>query len=630
MFLKSFIISCFFVSFIVDAQIKVPHFFSNHMVLQQNEPITIYGLASVGEKIEASFLNETLNTQADSNGNWSVTFKAAKAGGPFEVTLKGNNTITFSDVFVGEVWFCSGQSNMGWRLENSLNGQEELINANYEKIKLFNVPRYMSHTKENNISKSTWETCTSKNAEGFSAVAYFFGRSLYEKYQVPIGLINSSWGGTNIEAWMDTSLFKNNPKHLETISKMKTLDMVNLIKEYSRANKNYGKYLDKEDLGTKSHWETLKTDYSNWETFKLPSLWRDTDLNQTYGVVWVTKEINLEDSEISSDIQLSIGRIDNEDITYINGQLVGESTNKDLDRMYSVPKNLLKAGSNRITIRTKNLGDLGGFRGAESDLYLKTKNRKLSLIGNWHYKIGTPNIDEPPVREHPKNYPSSLFNSMVHPFYGYNIKGIIWYQGESNTNNPEEYATFFPEMINNWRKGWNKEVPFLFVQLANYANQGNKEAAIREAQTSALKLPKTAMVVTMDIGEDANVHFPNKQEVGKRLAMAAQNIAYGDKISKSGPMVKKIKIKKYKITITFDKQLVIKGEAQNINGFLISDDKENFTKATASLINKTTIEVSSKTINNPKYVRYLWEDAPGKVMIYNSANLPAPPFRTDK
>jgi len=600
------------------------------MVLQQNEPITIYGLANAGEKIDALFLNETINTQADENGNWSVTFKAAKAGGPYEMTLNGNNTLKFSDVYVGEVWFCSGQSNMGWRLENSINGQEELKNANFEKIKLFNVPRYMSHSKENNISKSSWETCTSENAEGFSAVAYFFGRTLYEKYQVPIGLINSSWGGTNIESWMDASLFKNNPKHLETISKMKTLDMVNLIKEYSRANKDYGKYLDIEDIGNISHWEALTTDYSNWKTLKLPTLWRDTDLDQTYGVVWVTKEINLEDSEITSDIQLSIGRVDNEDITYINGHLVGESTNKDLDRLYNIPKDLLISGTNRITIRTKNLGDLGGFRGAESDLFFKTNKRKLSLTGNWNYKVGTPNIKEPPVREHPKNYPSSLFNSMVHPFYGYNIKGIIWYQGESNTNNPDEYASFFPEMIKDWRKGWNKEVPFLFVQLANYANQGNKEAAIREAQTAALKLPKTAMVVTLDIGEDANVHFLNKQDVGKRLAMAAQNIAYSNnKSSISGPVVKKIKIKKSKIIITFNQELIIRGENQNINGFLISDDTKNFKKGSANLINKTTVEVTSKSIKNPKYIRYLWEDAPGKVMIYNSEYLPAPPFRTD-
>lgn len=219
---------------------------------------------------------------------------------------------------------------------------------------------------------------------------------------------------------------------------------------------------------------------------------------------------------------------------------------------------------------------------------------------------------------------------MVHPFYGYNIKGVIWYQGESNTKNPEEYANFFPEMINDWRKGWNKEMPFLFVQLANYANQNNREAAIREAQTAALKLDKTAMVVTLDIGEDANVHFANKQDVGKRLAMAAQNLAYNENaVATSGPLFKESKVKKDKVIITFNEPLFINGDPENINGFLVSDGLDNFIKAEAKLLNKTTVEVSSSTIKSPKHVRYLWEDAPGEVMIYNASDLPAPPFRTD-
>lgn len=627
---KSFIISFLFFSIFTNAEIKVPHFFSDHMVLQQNEPIKIYGKADAHEVIEGIFNDETLQTKADHNGNWSISFKSTKAGGPFEMTLKGTNTLKFIDLYVGEVWFCSGQSNMGWKLENSINGREELDNANYDKIKLFTAPRVMSHTKEYDVSRGTWETCTPENAEGFSAVAYFFGRSLYETYQVPIGLINSSWGGTTIETWMDADLFKDHPNHLETISKMKTLDMVNLISEYNEADKQYGIDLDKADLGTSSQWQVATTNYSDWETFKLPSLWGDTELEQTFGVVWVTKEIDLNASDIALDVQLSIGRVDNEDITYVNSQKIGASTNKDLDRIYTIPKHILKIGKNRITIRTKNLGDLGGFRGAESDLYIKTAKRTYSLVGDWRYKVGTPNVVEPPLREHPKNYPSSLFNSMVHPFYGYNIKGVIWYQGESNTKNPEEYANFFPAMINDWRKGWNKEMPFLFVQLANYANQNDRVAAIREAQTAALKLDKTAMVVTLDIGEDANVHFANKQDVGKRLAMAAQNLAYNENtIATSGPLFKKDKVKKDKVIITFNEPLIINGDSENINGFLVSDGKDNFIKAEAKLLNETTVEVSSSIIKNPKYVCYLWEDAPGKVMIYNASDLPAPPFRTD-
>ena len=627
---RSYFLFICFLSFVINlhAEIKVPRFFSNNMVLQQNEEINIYGIANPAEKITAIFKNEIKNGIADENGNWSVKFNASKAGGPFTMELKGENNIKFSEVYVGEVWFCSGQSNMGWKLENATNGIEELQNADYTQIKLFQVSRVMSNKPEEDLAKGSWETCSPITANGFSAIAYFFGRELYKKYQVPIGLIHSSWGGTNIEAWMSEDLFKNHPNNKAVIDKMKTMDLNNLLKEYSNANKQYGSYLDSKDLGSKENWEKSTTDYANWDTFNLPNLWRNTDLEETHGVVWVTKLFELSTSEIGSDLELSLSRIDDEDITYVNGKVIGASTQKDLDRLYIIPKNILKTGSNRITIRTKNLGDLGGFRGAAKDMYLKTTDRFISLEGSWNYKVGTPKSNAPPVREHPKNYPSSLYNSMVNPFFGYNIKGVIWYQGESNTKNPEEYAEFFPQMINDWRNKWGKDIPFIFVQLANLS--GNKELwpAVREAQTSALKLNSVAMVTAIDVGDDNNVHPINKQIIGKRLGMAAQNVAYGDRKSPvGGPEVKKVKVKNNKIIITFDSPVVIKGDENAINGFFIENTEHNFIIAKAKLVKPNTVEVFSDLINNPRSLRYLWEDAPRKVMIYNANDLPAPPFK---
>lgn len=615
----------------LHADIKVPRFFSNNMVLQQQEEINIYGIASPAEKIMASFRNEVKNVLADENGNWSVTFQASNAGGPFIMELKGENLLKFSEVYVGEVWFCSGQSNMGWKLENATNGIEELQNANYNEIKLFQVSREMSNKPEEDLANGSWETCSPITANGFSAIAYFFGRELYKKYQVPIGLIHSSWGGTNIEAWMSEDLFKNHPNNKYVIEKMKTMDLNNLLKEYSISNKRYGSYLDSEDLGSKEKWENLTTDYENWDIFELPNLWSNTKLESTHGVVWVTRLFELSASEIGSDIELSLSRIDDEDITYINGYEVGSSTQKDLDRFYTVKKNILKEGSNRITIRTKNLGDLGGFRGAAKDMYLKISDKLISLEGSWNYKVGTPKSNAPPIREHPKNYPSSLYNSMVNPFFGYNIKGVIWYQGESNTKNPEEYAKFFPQMIGDWRNKWGKDLPFIFVQLANLSGIKELWPAVREAQTSALKLNAVAMVTAIDVGDDNNVHPKNKQIIGKRLALAAQNVAYGDfKSAVSGPNIKKTEIKDNIITITFDDSLIIKGDKSNINGFIIESSHHKFETAKAKLVNDYTVEVYSELVNNPKSLRYLWKDAPGEVMIYNRSGLPVPPFRTDK
>lgn len=629
---KSFFISVLLcVCTLSWGKVELPRFFSSHMVLQQNEPITIFGKAQVGEAITVTFNNSSLEAVGDASGFWSVTFSPMKAGGPFTMEIKGVNTITLSDVYLGEVWFCSGQSNMGWKLEDALNGEQELANANYPEIKLFTVPRYMSSTLETDVKKGAWETCTPENAKGFSAVAYFFGRYLYEQYKVPIGLINSSWGGTNIEAWMSSELLAQHPESQKIISGIKGKDMIEAVNQYKLDHKNYSVLLDEKDLGSQQHWELETTTYKSWKTFNLPTLWKNTKLEQTHGVVWVTKTITLSKEEAQENLSLSIGRVDDEDVTYFNGIEIGASQKKDLDRVYAVPKELLREGSNRITIRTKNLLDLGGFRGSKSDLFLQTKTRTIPLDGKWQYKEGTPKVQEPPVRVHPRYFPTTLYNSMVHPFFKYKVKGVIWYQGESNTKNPDEYAQFFPEMINLWRTNWGKELPFLYVQVANYANQDNREAPLRNAQAAALKLDKTAMVVTLDIGEDANVHPRNKQEVGKRLGMAARNLAYGEtEIAKSGPTPVNVEFQKKSVLIAFNQDLKIKASTSGVNGFMLSCDNKKFYPAQVTSVDSKTLKLVADKVKAPKYIKYLWADAPGEVMIYNLQDLPAPPFKFSK
>lgn len=612
-------------------QISIPKFFSSHMVLQRDEVITIFGNASPDETIKLTFKGTTNSTKADTYGKWKIQLNPMKAGGPYTMEIKGVNTISLTDIYIGDVWFCSGQSNMGWKMQNVLNAETELANANIPEIKLLNVYRYMSSTPKDDMLKGEWETSTTESVKDFSAVAYFFGKNLYEEYHVPIGLINSSWGGTNIEAWMPAKGFIGNSDKQATLRKMQGKDLLQVVKDYKVAVKAYDALLDDSDLGTHENWYTTTTNYNNWKSFTLPSLWQNTELKQTFGVVWVSQTIALTQADLTTDLQLSIGRVDNEDITYFNGIKVGESKQKDLDRIYTVDKNILQAGFNRITIRTKNQLDLGGFRGAASDLYLQTATRKISLANEWQYKVGTPNTQEPPFREHPNVYPSCLYNSMVTPFFNFPVKGIIWYQGESNAKNPEEYATYFPVMINSWREGWGKQLPFLYVQLANYDNQKERWPWIREAQATALKLPKTAMTVAIDVGNDANIHPINKQIIGKRLAIAAQHIAYGNTSkAKGGPELKKVKVKKESIEIVFDTSLLIKGNANNINGFELSANGTEFVKANARQTGSKTITVTASEVSKPKYVRYLWKDAPGEVMLYNEQELPIAPFRTDK
>lgn len=621
------------ISTTLSAKATLPKFFSDHMVLQRDAPITIYGWADPGKTVKVSFKNQNLESKTNANGEWSLTFPAQAAGGPFEMVISEDNKITFKDVYIGDVWFCSGQSNMGWKLEDALNGKEELSKASHEKIKLLQVSRTMAGIPQKDIEKGQWETSSPESAEGFSAVAYFFGRELFQKYNVPIGLINSSWGGTNIEAWMSEDLMGKHTAAQKVIAEMKGINFQEVMKSYKKEFTAWEKKADELDLGTKEKWHNKDYNTSSWKTITLPVYWSKAKVTPNDGVIWVTRNFELTAKDLAKDeLTLAIGRVDNEDITYINGIKVGESTQKDLDRFYKVPKSVLVAGKNVITIRVKNTGDIGGFRGDAQSLYLETASQRLSLAGEWKYEAGTKDIEEVPVRQHPTKYPTSLYNGMVAPFFGLKIKGIIWYQAEANSKNAKEYAGMFKDMITDWRKKWNADYPFIYAQLPNYANQNNRWITLRESQSKALELKNTGMAVLIDVGEDDNIHPIHKQVVGKRMALIASNVAYGEKdVSASAPVFDSFKIDGNSVTVTFKNGTFAPETAKaNINGFMVAGSDKKFYPANAYLqSDMKTIKLSSDKVSSPKDVRYLWEDAPGKIMLYNKEGLATPPFRTD-
>lgn len=621
------------ISTTLSAKATLPKFFSDHMVLQRDAPITIYGWADPGKTVKISFKNQNLESKTNANGEWSLTFPAQAAGGPFEMVVSEDNKITFKDVYIGDVWFCSGQSNMGWKLEDALNGKEELSNASHEKIKLLQVSRTMAGIPQKDIEKGQWETSSPESAEGFSAVAYFFGRELFQKYNVPIGLINSSWGGTNIEAWMSEDLMGKHTAAQKVIAEMKGINFQEVMKGYKKEFTAWEKKADELDLGTKEKWHNKDYNTSSWKTITLPVYWSKAKVTPNDGVIWVTRNFELTAKDLAKDeLTLAIGRVDNEDITYINGIKVGESTQKDLDRFYKVPKSVLVAGKNVITIRVKNTGDIGGFRGDAQSLYLETSAQRLSLAGEWKYEAGTKDIEEVPVRQHPTKYPTSLYNGMVAPFFGLKIKGIIWYQAEANSKNAKEYAGMFKDMITDWRKKWNADYPFIYAQLPNYANQNNRWITLRESQSKALELKNTGMAVLIDVGEDDNIHPIHKQVVGKRMALIASNVAYGEKdVPASAPVFDSFKIDGNSVTVTFKNGTFAPETAKaNINGFMVAGSDKKFYPANAYLqSDMKTIKLSSDKVSSPKDIRYLWEDAPGKIMLYNKEGLATPPFRTD-
>lgn len=617
-------------SSMVSAKVTLPKFFSDRMVLQRDAVITIYGWADSNKSITVNFNNQTQSAKVNANGEWSIDFAALPAGGPYEMSITQDATIHLKDIYMGDVWFCSGQSNMGWKLEDARNGKEELAKADYEKIKLLQVSRTMAGTPQKDIEKGEWKTCSPQSAEGFSAVAYFFGRELFLKYNVPIGLINSSWGGTNIEAWMSEDLMGKHATAKKVIAEMKSMNFSDVMENYKKESKAWEAKAETLDLGMKEKWYSTDVNTASWKDITLPTYWSKAKVTPNDGIIWVTRTFDLTAADLNS-ATLSVGRVDNEDITYINGKKVGESPVKDLDRLYTIPKGILLAGKNRITIRIKNTGDIGGFRGDASSLYLETPNRKLSLAGTWTYKAGTPDIEEVPVRQHPTKYPTSLYNGMVTPFFGIKIKGIIWYQGEANSKNATEYADLFQNMITDWRKNWKVDYPFIFAQLPNYGGQNNRWITLRESQAKALGLKNTAMTVLIDVGDDDNIHPIYKQIVGKRMATIADQLAYNGKTPLTAPTYDHHNTNGNFVTIHFSNgTFAPETPKNNISGFQVAGSDKKFYPAEAVLgTDLKTIKVSSKEVKKPMTVRYLWEDAPGKVMLYNTDGLVTPPFRTD-
>lgn len=610
------------------AQISLPAFFSDHMVLQQQQDILLFGKAAPSEQVVGSFKGEVRKTNANPDGSWRLIFSPSKAGGPYTLKLSGNNTIEFNNIFVGEVWFCSGQSNMGWPLYKSENGIHETENSFHDKIKLLNVRRSMSGTPTKELDvNNKWTPCTPKTAKNFSAVAYYFARELYKRYQVPIGLIHSSWGGSSIEAWMNADAFKNDKSKEQLLKKIKSTDLNQLEQAYKVVEKQYKIYLDEADLGLEQNWQSIQEDYSLWKTIQLPNVWRRTPLKQRVGVVWVSKSITLSSLDTTVDLELSFGLIDNEDITYFNGTRVGSIKKNDVSRKYTVPKELLKQGENIITIRVKNPLDIGGFRSSEKSLFFRTISSKVSLAGNWRYKVGIPNIKEPPKRVHPKYLPSSLYNAMLYPFFDYKIRGVLWYQGESNVSRAPEYGRLFPIMIQDWREKWQNNMPFLYVQLPNRANMGIKQANFREAQAQALNLDLVGMIPTIDIGDDYNVHPENKYDVGYRLAIAADYLVYNPKVIGHYPKIIETVPRSKSVLFSFDQSIVHMGTSEIIGGFEIFKNGVFQSKANAKLVDKKTIAVLHSSNDYPIEIRYLWKDAPSEVSIYNDLEIPLPPFR---
>ena len=631
------------------SQVRLPQLVRDSMVLQRDVNVKIWGWAAKEEKVNVKFNGKTYKTKTGADGKWLVILSPMKAGGPYTMNISGSNKITLKDILIGDVWFCSGQSNMVHQMElHNITYAEDIAKANYPEIRHFFIPTLTNlQGPQNDLPTGYWKPATPKDVLRFSAVAYFFARALYEKYHIPIGLINASVGGTPIEAWTSEAGFKDFTQLLNTIQKNKDTTYISNINRTAAA-KNANQPQQQKDLGMLNEKKWYEVSYippvGGWRTINIPGYWEDQGIKDLDGVVWYRKEIDIPASMANSVAKVFLGRIVDADFLYINGVLAGNTTYQYPQRRYQLPAGLLKPGKNIIVIRVINNLGKGGFV-PDKPYYIEAGGQKLDLKGYWQYKVGEAFI---PGRTGGggisfQNQPAALFNAMVAPVINYTIKGILWYQGESNTDKPENYVNLLPALIADWRHQWKQEgIPFLYVQLpnfkeTNYLPSESNWALLREAQLKALSVPNTGMAVAIDLGEWNDIHPDNKKDVGVRLALAAEKVAYGDNIVHSGPLYHSSKIEGNKIMISFTHtgSGLIADDGEELSEFAIAGADKKFVWAKAKIIQGNgpgepdKVMVWHDDIVNPAYVRYAWADNPVNPNLYNKEGLPASPFRTD-
>lgn len=630
------LISNFYLNTPCYASIQLSPLINDGAVLQRDEPTPIWGwtLPKTEVAVRLGALSKTVIS--DDSGYWRAVFPAKSAGERTELEVETDtHKLSAQDLIYGDLWLCGGQSNMEWPLRNSLGGPEEINSQNNPLLRHFKVPKSWSISPASRLANGQWQSASKNSFGDFSAVGYFFGKRIFQETKIPIGLIGSNWGGANIESWMSSKALgepeETSRARIEKLNKkfeQERQGIKHLLSHWPNA------LSDRYD-NAKAQWHKPGLDTSDWLSMNLPALWESQGLSNVDGVIWFRREFNLSPEQASSDIKLSLARIDDQDQTWVNGQLVGSSHVYDQVREYHVASKFLKAGINVIAVRVLDTGGGGGIYSDTALLHIEFSNgRKQSLAGTWQYKADRVTLSN---QSNMNRVPTALYNKMLHPLFQTPIKGVIWYQGESNAGNIEQaqaYKNQFEQLIKDWRQGWKQpELPFYWVQLASYKTGLDTEyaspwAELRASQTAVLNLPHTGQAITLDVGDADDIHPRDKRSVGHRLANIALNKTYGQhQIPFRGPHFKKIKIATNKIIIEFNSATpLVTREQTLLSGFELVDAQQNVRAVTAKIKGRQVIiDVSDAKLI--EQVRYAWSDNPEAANLQDENGLPAEPFQ---
>jgi sialate O-acetylesterase len=628
------------------ANVRLPQLVSNHMVLQRNMKLKIWGWALPGEKVSVRFNGNTVNVITSTDGRWLVTLQAMKEGGPYTMVIKGKNQIVLSDILIGDVWFCSGQSNMVLPMERIKEKYpEEVANDSFPGIRNFFVPTKIDITKVyGDLPPGKWVSAVGTDLLTFGGLGYFFAKQLYLKYHIAIGIINSSVGGYSIDAWMSADALNKFPELADQLKNLLDSDYINNLSQNNSSKLiSAGVRTTMPDKGITGPIKWTDPGYTpvNWHRFWLPGYWADQGVKELHGVIYFRKEINVPVSMTGMPAKLFLGRIVDADSTFVNGQFVGNITYQYPPRRYTIPAGILKTGRNIIVVKLVNDFGKGGFV-PDKNYSLNANGEKIDLRGDWTYQVAqVQNLQKyegyGSYEWGTQNSLTGLYNTMVAPAINYGIRGFIWNQGEADCNNPGAYAKYLPALINDWRNKWNEgEIPFLYSQLpgfmeVEYSPSESDWAQLRQSQLKTLKLANTGMAVTIDVGEWNDIHPLDKKDVGERLAFWAEHLSYGSRDSDySGPIYQSYKIEGNRMIISFSNTgsgLMVKGGG-DLYYFSITGADKKFVWAQAK-IDGDKISVWSDVVPDPVAVRYAWANNPEGANLYNKKGLPASPFETD-
>ena len=619
--------------------VELPRVFADGMVLQRGQPLPVWGHAAPGAKVSVDFAGQHAQASADAEGNWQVQLQAMPAGGPYLMQVDDAAAPRqLQDVYVGEVWLASGQSNMEWPLAQTEAAEAAIAAANDPLIRHYKVPKSWAGDPQWQLAGGSWAKASPQTVADFSAIAYYFARQLRARTGVAVGIIDSTWGGSNIEAWTDAGTQGLDAAAIAAqASALRESDGKALLQ--TRANLAHWPQLPADAAG----WEAADADESNWLDIAVPGLWESQGWNGMDGVAWYRASFTLSAAEASRGVLLGVGRIDDSDVTWVNGQQVGHTELQyDLPRRYEVPAAALHAGLNHVALRVQDFGGGGGIHGQADEVFVQPEGGAArALDGGWKFRVESAQVA---LVDDKNQYPALLYNAMIHPLRDYPVRGVIWYQGEANAATVEQataYRRQFPALIEQWRAQWHAPaLPFLWVQLAPFSSGADQRdadgglsvspwALLRESQSATLAVPATAQVVITDAGDANNIHPRNKRVVGERLALAARQLAYGDKdVVASGPVFERAEADGAALRLHFRHGAAMAArDGQPLRGFEVAAADGRFHPAQAR-IEGAVVELHSAAVARPVQARYGWNDTPQDANLVGASGLPASPFRT--